>query len=143
MYMRRCVSFVSCLALVSFTILGSVSKKDGESKISADELAKQTALLLVAGQETTVCTAANRILALTFGVNLTQASTMAFLLWELARHPALQTQLRAEIHSTLAREAGSGARAYDSMPLLNACIKVGSSLSRFCFVPGLKNTDGV
>jgi hypothetical protein len=42
---------------------------------------------------------------------------------ELARNPEFQAQLRNEIHSMLG--TGVAAIAYDSMPLLNAFIKVG------------------
>jgi cytochrome P450 len=46
---------------------------------------------------------------------------MIFGLLELARNPEFQDQLRAEIHAT---RAASPILVYDSMPLLNAFIKV-------------------
>jgi hypothetical protein len=49
-----------------------------------------------------------------------QATTVAFGLLELARNPAFQEKLRAEIQDAL----GTSAVAYDGMPLLNAFIKV-------------------
>ncbi|KAJ7107696.1 cytochrome P450 [Mycena epipterygia] len=70
--------------------------------LSHEEIVAQTAIILIAGQDTT-------------------SNTLAFALLELAKHPEFQDQLRAEIHSTLG--AGSGNVAYDNMPLLNAFIK--------------------
>ncbi|KAK7065006.1 cytochrome P450 [Favolaschia claudopus] len=68
---------------------------------SERDIADQTSLLLLAGQDTT-------------------ANTLTFGFIELARNVEFQEQLRAEIHASL----GSGdAKAYDSMPLLNAFIK--------------------
>jgi cytochrome P450 len=48
---------------------------------------------------------------------------VAFGLLELARVPELQEKLRAEIHSSH-ENARPSSIAYDSMPLLNAFIKV-------------------
>jgi len=76
--------------------------------LTEEEIAAQTAILLVAGQDTT-------------------ANTLAFALLELARAPDLQEKLRAEIHSM------AGSRAYDSMPLLNAVIK--ESLRMYPSIP--------
>ncbi|KAJ7097406.1 cytochrome P450 [Mycena epipterygia] len=67
-----------------------------------EEIADQTAVLLLAGQDTT-------------------ANTLAFGLLELAKDLKFQDQLRAEIHSTLVADGRNV--AYDSMPLLNAFIK--------------------
>ncbi|KAJ7122199.1 cytochrome P450 [Mycena epipterygia] len=77
------------------------SVKTGK-ELSSEEVVDQTAILLVAGQETT-------------------ATTLAFALLELARHQEFQEQLRAEIHSTLGTRRQNV--AYDNMPLLNAFIK--------------------
>ncbi|KAJ7106646.1 cytochrome P450 [Mycena epipterygia] len=77
------------------------SEKTGKG-LTDDEVAAQTAIILVAGQDTT-------------------SNTLAFALLELARHPEFQDKLRAEIHSTLS--GGHGNVAYDNMPLLNALIK--------------------
>ncbi|KAJ6556256.1 cytochrome P450 [Mycena capillaripes] len=74
-----------------------------KNALTDDEIVEQTALLLIAGQDTT-------------------ANTLAFGLLELAKLPELQIQLRDEIHSTFGN-AGAGGVAYDSMPLLNAFIK--------------------
>ncbi|KAJ7506145.1 cytochrome P450 [Mycena galericulata] len=75
---------------------------DTSKALSEEEVVAQTAILLLAGQDTT-------------------ANTMALGLLELASHPDFQNQLRAEIHSTL---GGSHSDvAYDNMPLLNAFIK--------------------
>ncbi|KAJ7847981.1 cytochrome P450, partial [Mycena leptocephala] len=76
--------------------------------LTEEEIAAQTAALLIAGQDTT-------------------ANTLAFALLELARAPDLQEKLRAEIHSM------AGSRAYDSMPLLNAVIK--ETLRTYPIVP--------
>ncbi|KAJ7106643.1 cytochrome P450 [Mycena epipterygia] len=77
------------------------SEKTGKG-LSDEELAAQTSIILVAGQDTT-------------------SNTLAFALLELARHPEFQDKLRAEIHSTLG--GGHGNVAYDNMSLLNALIK--------------------
>ncbi|KAJ7814939.1 cytochrome P450 [Mycena leptocephala] len=71
--------------------------------VAAEEIAGQTAIFLIAGQDTT-------------------ANTLAFALLELARAPELQDKLRAEIHATLGA-VRAGSVSYDSMPLLNAFIK--------------------
>ncbi|KAJ7480993.1 cytochrome P450 [Mycena latifolia] len=67
--------------------------------LSEREIVAQTAIILVAGQDTT-------------------ANTLAFALLELAKDQVFQNRLRAEIHSNI----GAGC-AYDDMPLLNAFIK--------------------
>ncbi|CAK5271729.1 unnamed protein product [Mycena citricolor] len=77
-------------------ILAQNSKK----ALSPDELAMQTNLVLIAGQDTT-------------------ANTLAFALAELARQPALQDALRGEIRKARLEPATD----YDSLPLLNAVIK--------------------
>ncbi|KAJ7445502.1 cytochrome P450 [Mycena galericulata] len=56
-----------------------LSDKTGRA-LSEEEVVDQTALILIAGQDTT-------------------ANTLAFSLLELAKNPDLQTRLRAEIHS--------------------------------------------
>ncbi|KAJ7245300.1 cytochrome P450 [Mycena rebaudengoi] len=76
----------------------NADKKGG--RMSEAEVAAQTALLLLAGQDTT-------------------ANTLAFALCELAKDPDFQARLRAEINSSLAIESGN----YDNLPLLNAFIK--------------------
>ncbi|KAJ7256279.1 cytochrome P450 [Mycena rebaudengoi] len=76
----------------------NANKKGG--RMSEAEVAAQTALLLVAGQDTT-------------------ANTLAFALCELAKDLDLQARLRAEINSSLAIESGNS----DNLPLLNASIK--------------------
>ncbi|KAJ7629235.1 cytochrome P450 [Mycena polygramma] len=68
-------------------------------KLSAEDVAAQTSIILVAGQETT-------------------ANTVAFALLELARHSDFQDELRAEI-----LDHGGTHIAYDNMPMLNALIK--------------------
>ncbi|KAJ7248932.1 cytochrome P450 [Mycena rebaudengoi] len=75
----------------------NADKKGG--RMSEAEIAVQTAVLLLAGQDTT-------------------ANTLAFALCELAKDPDLQARLRAEINSNLAIESGN----YDNLPLLNAFI---------------------
>ncbi|KAJ7122200.1 cytochrome P450 [Mycena epipterygia] len=77
------------------------STKTGK-ELRSEEVVEQTGLIMVAGQDTT-------------------ATTLAFGLLELARHPEFQEQLRAEIHSTLG--ASLQHVGYDSMPLMNAFIK--------------------
>ncbi|KAJ7355268.1 cytochrome P450 [Mycena albidolilacea] len=71
--------------------------------MTESEIVAQTAIMMIAGQDTT-------------------ANTTCFALLELARAPDFQEKLRAEIHATMGSARTSGA-AYDSMPLLNALIK--------------------
>ncbi|KAJ7635191.1 cytochrome P450 [Roridomyces roridus] len=70
--------------------------------VSEEDVASQTSLILIAGQETS-------------------ANTLAFGLLELAQNPEFQDSLRREIHST--RGHGSRDLPYNDMPLLNAFIK--------------------
>ncbi|KAJ7274710.1 cytochrome P450 [Mycena rebaudengoi] len=76
----------------------NADKKGG--RMSEAEVAAQTALLLVAGQDTT-------------------ANTLAFALCELAKDPDFQARLWAEINSSLTIESGN----CDNLPLLNVFIK--------------------
>ncbi|KAJ7059764.1 cytochrome P450 [Mycena amicta] len=72
-----------------------------QGSMSADEIAGQTAVIMLAGQDTT-------------------SNALAFALLELARDPRFQDELRAEMQSSF----HSGERlAYDNMPLLNSLIK--------------------
>ncbi|KAJ6481433.1 cytochrome P450 [Mycena vitilis] len=80
-------------------LYGKLLNSSDTTRLSEDEIVAQTALIMVAGQDTT-------------------ASTLSFALLELAKAPEFQSQLRLEIHSSHARGVG-----YDSMPLLNAFIK--------------------
>ncbi|KAJ6481548.1 cytochrome P450 [Mycena vitilis] len=70
------------------------------NKLTESEIAAQTGILLIGGQDTT-------------------ANTMAFGLLELAKHPEFQRELHAEILSS----GGGHNAAYENMPLLNAFIK--------------------
>ncbi|KAJ7881226.1 cytochrome P450 [Mycena leptocephala] len=73
-----------------------------KNSLTETEIVAQTAIIVVAGQDSTART--------------------AFPAHELPQTPAFQDKLRTEIHSTV-----GGARAdnvaYDSMPLMNAFIK--------------------
>ncbi|KAF7336324.1 Cytochrome P450 [Mycena venus] len=91
-----------------------------QDALSEDEIAGQTALMLTGGQDTA-------------------ANALSFALMELARNPALQDNLRAEIHSVLT--AGGERIAYDTMPLLNALIKASVLVLRF--YPGLPLLDRI
>ncbi|KAJ7018930.1 cytochrome P450 [Mycena alexandri] len=84
---------------------GSGTTKNG---LPGDVVAAQTALFLIAGQETT-------------------ATTLVLGLRELSRLPEFQANLRSEIM------ANTGNIAYDSMPLLNSFIK--ESLRMFPILP--------
>ncbi|KAJ7866838.1 cytochrome P450, partial [Mycena olivaceomarginata] len=68
-----------------------------------NEITAQTAIIMIAGQDTT-------------------ATTLSFGLIELAKAPEFQEKLRAEIHATMGI-VRTDSVAYDSMPLLNAFIK--------------------
>ncbi|KAJ7669943.1 cytochrome P450 [Mycena polygramma] len=87
---------------------------DSTKKLNPDDVAGQTAVILLAGQETT-------------------ANSVGFGLLALARHPDFQDKLRAEIHSTIGRKA-----SYDSMPLLNAFIK-----EVIRYFPAIPHTDRI
>ena len=57
----------------------------------------------------------------------TSSITMAFLLHELAKHPADQERLRAEISGLYAKKQNSElfkAKDLDDLPFLNAVVKV-------------------
>ncbi|KAF7356001.1 Cytochrome P450 [Mycena venus] len=74
-----------------------------KNTLTEAEIVAQTAVIMIAGQDTT-------------------ANTLSFGLVELARAPEFQDELRSEIHSTL-RASDGGSVSYDNMPLLNALIK--------------------
>ncbi|KAJ7897582.1 cytochrome P450 [Mycena olivaceomarginata] len=76
---------------------------DSKHSMTEEEIVAQTAIIMIAGQDTT-------------------ATTLSFSLLELAKAPELQEKLRAEIHATVGGARASSV-AYDSMPLLNAFIK--------------------
>ncbi|KAJ7722618.1 cytochrome P450 [Mycena metata] len=84
-----------------YSLLLHPEEDDGKKVLRAEELVAQTALILLAGQDTT-------------------SNTLAFGLLELARRTELQDRLRDEINSAVST---SGDVAYDNMPLLNAFIK--------------------
>ncbi|KAJ6571211.1 cytochrome P450, partial [Mycena capillaripes] len=84
-----------------FGLLLTPTNSNDTKRLSVDDVVAQTAIMLLAGQETT-------------------ANAVAFGLLELARDPDFQTKLRAEIYSTV---QGTKNIAYDNMPLLNALIK--------------------
>ncbi|KAF7351187.1 Cytochrome P450 [Mycena sanguinolenta] len=73
----------------------------GARVLTDRELAEQTQMLMVAGQDTT-------------------ANVLTFVLLELAKDPKLQNALRAEIRAHM-HDAAEG--NYDALPLLNAIIK--------------------
>ncbi|KAF7375701.1 Cytochrome P450 [Mycena sanguinolenta] len=69
--------------------------------LAEEDLVPQTAVVLVAGQETTT-------------------NAISFGLLELAKHPDFQDRLRAEIYSALGNNTSP---AYENMPLLNAFLR--------------------
>ncbi|KAJ6487990.1 cytochrome P450 [Mycena sanguinolenta] len=73
----------------------------GARVLTDHELAEQTQMLMVAGQDTT-------------------ANVLTFVLLELAKDPKLQSALRAEIRAHM-HDAAEG--NYDALPLLNAIIR--------------------
>ncbi|KAJ6571227.1 cytochrome P450 [Mycena capillaripes] len=85
-----------------FGLLLDPDNPDSTKKLSEEDLAAQTGVILLAGQETT-------------------AIAVAFGLLELARDLELQDKLRVEVNVALA--GGTGNVIYDNMPLLNALIK--------------------
>jgi hypothetical protein len=56
----------------------------------------------------------------------TTASTMAFILWELGKHPEDQERVRHEVATVLSNETNEAISSsdYDGMVYLNAVIKV-------------------
>ncbi|KAJ7473355.1 cytochrome P450 [Mycena latifolia] len=82
-------------------LLSTEKSRNTKNTLTREELAAQTAIILVAGQDTT-------------------ANTLTLGLLELARNPEFQDKLRAEVHSA---RAGNRHLAYDTLPLLNAFIK--------------------
>ncbi|KAJ7610069.1 cytochrome P450 [Roridomyces roridus] len=86
------------------TFLNSEMSEKGKYFLEKDEIVAQTAVLLLAGQDTT-------------------SNSLAFGLRELAKHPQFQKELREEIHSSPLGGGGGSGAAYDSLPLLNAFIK--------------------
>ena len=59
---------------------------------------------------------------------------MAFLLYELAKHPEDQERVRAEISDMYAKKQNNEwfkAKDYDDLPFLNAVVKVVQLSSRF------------
>ncbi|KAJ7442364.1 cytochrome P450 [Mycena galericulata] len=110
-----------------YSLLLNPQQSDKTSRaLSGEEVVDQTAIILIAGQDTT-------------------ANTLAFSLLELAKNLDLQHRLRAEIHSMV----GACGRnvTYDNMPLLNAFVKVSNvriSLTLFpLFDPAETITDRI
>ncbi|KAJ7190798.1 cytochrome P450, partial [Mycena pura] len=74
----------------------------GSNSLREEDIAAQTSIIMIAGQDTT-------------------ANTLDFGLIELAKNPQLQESLRTEIHAAIGTDHKNV--PYDSMPLLNAFIK--------------------
>ncbi|KAK0478581.1 cytochrome P450 [Armillaria luteobubalina] len=86
-------------------ILAMSHVSDSAKKMSDIEIDSQLASFILAGHDTT-------------------ATTMAWLLYELSRHPEDQVKVREEIAKTKSSTPGPlNSSDYDSMPLLNAVIK--------------------
>ncbi|CAK5271744.1 unnamed protein product [Mycena citricolor] len=83
-------------------MLKSVRTKGNKHQLTDGLIADQAAVLIFSGQETT-------------------ASTLTFSLWELARNPELQAELRDEIVSKA--DIDPDPSVLENMPLLNAFIK--------------------
>lgn len=124
-----CVSTVRSTAAFADGGACLVNSKASSRALTAEEVAAQTGIILVAGQDTTVRSDLPMIILIT--VPHLQTNTIAFGLVELAKQPYLQEQLRNEIHSSL---GASRTPAYGSMPLLNAFIKV--EQLNFCMLDG-------
>ncbi|KAJ6457711.1 cytochrome P450 [Mycena sanguinolenta] len=82
-----------------FSLLADPNNSD---TLAEQDLVPQTAVVLIAGQETTT-------------------NAISFGLLELARHPDFPDRLRAEIYSALGGKNSS--LAYENMPLLNAFLR--------------------
>ncbi|KAJ7445528.1 cytochrome P450 [Mycena galericulata] len=96
-----------------YSLLLNPQQSDKTSRaLSGEEVVNQTAIILIAGQDTTMSE---------WQEGPIHANTLAFSLLELAKNLDLQHRLRAEIYSMI----GAGGRivAYDNMLLLNAFVK--------------------
>ncbi|KAJ7743663.1 cytochrome P450, partial [Mycena olivaceomarginata] len=89
--------------------------------LTDQDIVAQTALILIAGQETTACISFAAIHLNPHRSRCFQANALAFGLLELARHPDFQDKLRAEIYANSAAIVAD--LAYENMPLLNAFLK--------------------
>ncbi|KAH9935136.1 PAH-inducible cytochrome P450 monooxygenase PC-PAH 1 [Epithele typhae] len=69
------------------------ASEDPRSRLTEDEMISQVATFLLAGHETT-------------------ASSMTWILWELAKHPEYQSKIRAEVRAVRARVTGRGDSEY-------------------------------
>ncbi len=70
---------------------------------------------------------------LTFAGHETTASTLTWLLYELCNHPEHQKRIRqeiAEVRTRVGAEDDLSSTDYDSMPFMNAAIKVLVHLSQ-------------
>ncbi|KAH8103445.1 cytochrome P450 [Cristinia sonorae] len=92
------------------SILVKANHSENEkTKLSEFEMISQMRTLLLAGHETT-------------------STTLTWGLWELAKHPEIQTRLRKEIHAAEAVLQSKGRTQFtvndlDSMPYVQACMK--------------------
>ena len=89
------------------------ASENPKSKLTEEEMVSQMAALTLAGHETT-------------------ASTITWLLWELAKHPEFQQKLRDEISQKRVEINARGDADFtmddlESMEYLQAAIKVSSS----------------
>ncbi|KAK0445342.1 cytochrome P450 [Desarmillaria tabescens] len=98
--------------MVNVLALSYLSDED-KKKMSNDEIESQLATFILAGHDTT-------------------ANAIAWLLYELARHPDDQIRIRDEIRQVQLSEEVLTSNDYDSMPFLNAAIK--ETLRRHPFV---------
>lgn len=113
----RSLYYATCV-LSSVAPVRANTSENPRTRLNDEEMRSQMATMTLAGHETT-------------------ANTLTWLLWELAKHPEVQDALRAEIAEK--REGVTAAGAYDftmedleSMPLLQAVIKVGPVASWTC-----------
>ncbi|KAK0445344.1 cytochrome P450 [Desarmillaria tabescens] len=95
------------------TVALSYLSDEDKKKMSNDEIESQLATFILAGHDTT-------------------ANAIAWLLYELARHPDDQQRIRGEIRQVQLSEGALTSNDYDSMPFLNAAIK--ETLRRHPFV---------
>ena len=70
-----------------------------------------------------------QVTAMTLGGHETTANTLSWMLWELAKHPQIQEELRQEIAGKRKSTTESGAyeltlEDLESLPVLQAVIKV-------------------
>ncbi|KIJ45086.1 hypothetical protein M422DRAFT_29936 [Sphaerobolus stellatus SS14] len=86
------------------TLMDSMIKADGADEMTQEQIAAQLRTLVQAGYETVGC-------------------TMAWLIYEIARHPMVQSRIREEVTATPNEPTFEDLHGAEHMPFLDATIK--------------------